>query len=149
MYFLSSTIVNGDRSSEQQLFTQLYVDHVQTVTRFARRLCDREESVEDLVQETFLKAFRGYRRFRGDSKPSTWLYAIAARACSRMHRKHAGEPPRCLSFEDVQAAHSSLTPSALQAANPTPEEAAHHLKAQVFCRVTLQWGPGSLWQDSP
>ena len=99
MNFLASTTVDGDMSNEQQRFAQLYLDHVQTVTRFARHLCDQEESVEDLVQETFLNAFCGYRRFLGDSKPLTWLYAIAARACSRMHRKHAGEPLRYPSLD--------------------------------------------------
>lgn len=32
---------------------------------------------EDMVQDTFLQAHRGSHRFRGDSRPSTWLYGIA------------------------------------------------------------------------
>ncbi|MCL2866673.1 MAG: sigma-70 family RNA polymerase sigma factor [Clostridia bacterium] len=49
------------------------------------RLClhmtgDREDA-EDCVQETFIKAYRGMAGFRGEAKPSTWLYRIAYRAC--------------------------------------------------------------------
>ncbi|GAB4240423.1 MAG: sigma-70 family RNA polymerase sigma factor [Candidatus Methylacidiphilales bacterium] len=36
-----------------------------------------EQMAEDVVQETFLKAFKQLRHFRGDSKFSTWIYRIA------------------------------------------------------------------------
>ena len=58
--------------------------------RFAYRLCGEAEAAKDLVQETFLNAYRAYDRFRGDSQVSTWLYAIASHACQRMRRKRKG-----------------------------------------------------------
>ena len=39
------------------------------------------EESEDLVQETFLRAWRGRRSFRGRSSLRTWLYRIATNAC--------------------------------------------------------------------
>jgi RNA polymerase sigma-70 factor, ECF subfamily len=45
-----------------------------------RMLGDRAEA-EDAAQEVFLKAYRGLAGFRGDSRFSTWLYAIASRHC--------------------------------------------------------------------
>lgn len=81
-------------------FDRLYRDHVDRVFRFARHLCGRTEDAKDLVQETFLNAYRGLAQFRGQAQVSTWLYTIASRVCIRMRRKRQGEPERELSLED-------------------------------------------------
>lgn len=56
------------------------------------RFCGNDDEARDLVQDTFLLAFRKWDQFEGRSDPATWLYRIAARACQRRHRKRAGEP---------------------------------------------------------
>ena len=81
-------------------FDKLYRDHVDLVYRYAHRLCGEAESAKDLVQETFLNAYRGLKDFRGDARVSTWLYTIASRACLRMRRKRKGAPERELSLEE-------------------------------------------------
>jgi len=81
-------------------FDTLYKDHVDLMYRYANRLCGEAETAKDLVQETFLNAYRGFNRFRGDAQVSTWLYAIASRACLRMRRKRKGAPERELSLEE-------------------------------------------------
>jgi RNA polymerase sigma-70 factor (ECF subfamily) len=43
--------------------------------------------VDDLVQETFIKALHGINRFNGDSSPKTWLLAIARNVAADFHRK--------------------------------------------------------------
>jgi len=45
-----------------------------------RMLGDRAEA-EDMAQEIFLKAYRGLKGFKGSSRFSTWLYAIASHHC--------------------------------------------------------------------
>jgi RNA polymerase sigma-70 factor (ECF subfamily) len=45
--------------------------------------------VEDLVQETFLKAFQSYGRFKYDSNPKTWLISIARNAAIDFYRKRS------------------------------------------------------------
>ncbi len=57
-----------------------------------RRFCGDDEQARELVQETFLQAWRAWDRFEGRSSPATWLWSIAARACQRMHRPRAGAP---------------------------------------------------------
>jgi RNA polymerase sigma-70 factor, ECF subfamily len=83
-----------------EAFDKLYREHVDLVYRYAHRLCGEADSAHDLVQETFLNAYRGLKRFRGDAKISTWLYTIASRACLRMRRKRKGAPERELSLEE-------------------------------------------------
>jgi RNA polymerase sigma-70 factor (ECF subfamily) len=81
-------------------FDKLYRDHVDLIYRYAYRLCGDMESAKDLVQETFLNAYRGLKTFRGEARVSTWLYTIASRACLRMRRKRKGAPERELSLEE-------------------------------------------------
>lgn len=82
------------------LFDRLYRENVDRIYRFAKRICGQTEDAKDLVQETFLNAYRGIEQFRGEAQLSTWLYRIAIRACSRMHRRRKGEPERELSLEE-------------------------------------------------
>ena len=65
----------------------------------ASRFCGNRAEAEDLVQEVFLNAYRGWDGFRGESSEATWLYRIAARACQRMHRKRSGESDRIASLD--------------------------------------------------
>jgi RNA polymerase sigma-70 factor, ECF subfamily len=88
------------RTQSAKDFDALYRDHVDLIYRFAHRLCGEAEAAKDLVQETFLNAYRGLDRFRGDAQISTWLYTIASRACLRMRRKRKGAPDRELSLEE-------------------------------------------------
>lgn len=65
------------------------------------KLCRSREEAEDLVQETFLQAFRKWEQFKGDSTPSSWLYTIAARICQRRHRRRSGEPAHLESLDEL------------------------------------------------
>ncbi len=81
-------------------FDRLYREHVDRMFRLAQRLCGHADDARDLVQETFLNAYRSFNQFRGDAQVSTWLYTIASRACLRMRRKRKGEPARELSLDE-------------------------------------------------
>jgi RNA polymerase sigma-70 factor (ECF subfamily) len=81
-------------------FDRIYRDYVDLIYRYAHRLCGESEAAKDIVQETFLNAYRGIKGFRGDAQLSTWLYTIASHACMRMRRKRKGEPKRELSLEE-------------------------------------------------
>lgn len=93
----SETRFNGNDAAR---FDRLYREHVERIFRFAHRLCGEENDAKDLVQETFLNAYRGLKDFRGDASITTWLYTIAAHACVRMRRRRKGEPERELSLEE-------------------------------------------------
>lgn len=71
--------------------------------RLGRRLCHEPDYAEDLVQETFLRAYRGWDRFERRSEPLTWLYTIASRTCRRLERRRAGEPRRIESLSRLLA----------------------------------------------
>jgi RNA polymerase sigma-70 factor (ECF subfamily) len=58
--------------------------------RLALRLVTDEEDARDVVQDAYLRAYRGLRKFRGDSQFTTWLYRITANCAAN----HAGRRSR-------------------------------------------------------
>jgi RNA polymerase sigma-70 factor (ECF subfamily) len=69
---------DGDQDAFEQLVLATYAD---TYT-LAFRLTGDEEDARDVVQESYLRAFRGLKRFRGDAQFTTWLYRITANCAS-------------------------------------------------------------------
>jgi len=66
----------GDQGAFEEIVRRTYVD---TFT-LARRLTGNEEDAADVTQETYVRAWKGIRRFRGDARLSTWLYRVTANA---------------------------------------------------------------------
>jgi len=66
------------RAGDPDAFRVLVERHSRSVFRLAFRMTGNEQDAEDLVQETFLRAYRQLGRFDGRAGFSTWLYRIAA-----------------------------------------------------------------------
>jgi len=98
----------GDRAAFDALVRATYVD---TYT-LAHRLTGDDDDARDVVQETYLRAFRGLRRFRGDAQFSTWLYRITANCASthlgRRARHRHEELHDDLSLPDVRPGHDPV-----------------------------------------
>lgn len=90
---------------------RLLEEHGDRIYGLALRTCGNPDDAEELVQETFLNAFRRWDSFEGRSDPSTWLYTIATRACRRMHRLKSGEPRTMLSLDDLLPSHEDGVPN--------------------------------------
>ena len=65
-------------SGDQRAATTLVERHAQSVARFVVSLGERERT-EELVQDTFVRAFQAIETFRSDSLFRTWLFTIAKR----------------------------------------------------------------------
>jgi RNA polymerase sigma-70 factor (ECF subfamily) len=91
---------DSDRGAARAI-EQLLDQHGGRIYNLGLRLCASPETAEDLVQETFLSAYRHWHQFEGRANPSTWLYTIAARACQRLDRRRAGEPRHIASLSEL------------------------------------------------
>lgn len=80
---LVSAAREGDRSAFDEIVRRTYVE---TYT-LAVRLTASEEDARDVVQEAYLRAWKGIRRFRGDAQFSTWMYRITANAAATAANK--------------------------------------------------------------
>jgi len=82
---------------------RLLAAHGDQIHQLGLRLCDDRDFAQDLVQETFLRAYRNWDSFDGRSAPLTWLYTIASRTCQRLQRRRAGEPRRIAPLNELIA----------------------------------------------
>lgn len=70
-------LVGRARTGERAAFDQLVARYQGRLLRLVVRLLRDQAEAEDVVQETFLKAYRALPRFRGEAAFYTWLYRIA------------------------------------------------------------------------
>jgi RNA polymerase sigma-70 factor (ECF subfamily) len=80
--------IEGDQDS----FNQLIVRWERPIYGLAYRVIGREEDARDVVQETFLRAFRALPGFKGQAKFSSWLYRIALNLCRDWIRRQKRTP---------------------------------------------------------
>lgn len=74
------------RAGDSPAWKQLYDSHFPFVERICRRLGTPDAELDDVVQETFVIAFKKLSAF-SEGKLSTWLYRIAANVVSSRHRR--------------------------------------------------------------
>ena len=82
-----SELVRLAQSGNQLAFEALVVKYQRRIARHVARYVPLASDVEDVVQEVFIRAFRGLRSFRGDSAFYTWLYRIATNAAFTFLRR--------------------------------------------------------------
>ena len=70
---LVQLIINGNTNA----FRYLVANHQRLVVHIVGRIVQRQEDVEDICQEVFIKIFRKIKLFRGESRLSTWIARIA------------------------------------------------------------------------
>lgn len=105
------------RRRDHAAFGELFRAHVRGVHRVIRRIAGARTEVEDLVQTTFVEAFRSLPDFRGDALFSTWLARIAVRVSLRAAR---GRVRAQVSLEDaVEPAAEGPDPERIAAARQT------------------------------
>jgi RNA polymerase sigma-70 factor (ECF subfamily) len=93
-----AALVDRARRRDPAAFRDLFQAHVGAVQRVVRRMVGPRADVEDLVQTSFVEAFRSLPDFRGDALFSTWLTRIAIRVTMRAaRRRHPPQP----SLDDV------------------------------------------------
>ncbi len=76
---------DGEREAFDELVRRTHAD---TYT-LALRLCGNEEDARDVVQDAYLRAYRGLKRFRGDAQFTTWLYRITANCANTLLAKRS------------------------------------------------------------
>ncbi|MDR0536551.1 MAG: sigma-70 family RNA polymerase sigma factor [Tannerellaceae bacterium] len=88
-----------DRATVREAFAQVVSLYGEKLYWHIRRMVMSHEDANDLLQNTFIKAWLNVEFFRGDAKLSTWLYRIAINECiTFLNRQRTAN---CLSVDDV------------------------------------------------
>ncbi|MGY4929190.1 sigma-70 family RNA polymerase sigma factor [Streptomyces sp. 900105755] len=99
---------SGDAAAVDAFVRALHRD----VLRYVAHLCADPQAVDDLAQDTFLRALGSLHRFEGHGSARSWLLSIARRAVVDSHR-HAAARPRPADVPDWQQAVERAQPSGL------------------------------------
>jgi RNA polymerase sigma-70 factor, ECF subfamily len=78
---VDAELVGRARLGDRDAFAELVARHDEGLRALAYRLLGDRDRMDDVLQDAYLKAFRGLPRFRGGSAFGTWLYRIAYNAC--------------------------------------------------------------------
>jgi RNA polymerase sigma factor (sigma-70 family) len=110
---------------DQHAFGELVRRHQSSVRGLLRQLARSDVALaDDLAQETFLRAYKNIRSFRGEARFSTWLYRIAYncfREDARRRKEFAGiDEERLQSEQDPQVADPGLRHDLMHALNLLP-----------------------------
>jgi len=101
----------GDRDA----FRVLVERHSRSIFRLAYRMTGNEQDAEEVVQETFLRAYRRLNKFESRANFGTWLYRIGVNTAidyRRAHQRHLeGRKPLSAEGEEVLLALPAADPA--------------------------------------
>jgi RNA polymerase sigma-70 factor (ECF subfamily) len=68
-------------AGRREAFDAIVARHQRAVYQVCYRFVRNHEDAADLAQDVFVRAFKGLKRFKGDSQLSTWLYRVGVNVC--------------------------------------------------------------------
>ena len=98
----AGSAIERARSGDSDAFRLLVEQHSHAIFRLAYRMTGNEQDAEDVVQETFLRAYRQLDKYEARSSFSTWLFRIASNYSLyliRMRKRHEDRRERGTSEE--------------------------------------------------
>src|SRR5271165_4431456 len=117
----------------QSIFEELCLSHLEAAYNLARWLTGRDRDAEDVVQETYIRAMRGFKGFRGGNV-RTWLLAIVRDVAydrSRQRAKRPGLMPFDPAIHDATTRKQHLESSCSEERAPQLEEALSRLPFEM------------------
>lgn len=96
---IDQALVERVQKGDKKAFDILVLKYQQRVMNILSRFVRDPYEVQDLAQETFIKAYRALATFRGDSAFYTWVYRIAINTAKNFIVAQGRRPPR----DDVEA----------------------------------------------
>ena len=132
---LIRAVLQGDAAS----FEPLIIKYQPRVFATARRYARREDEVEDVVQEVFIKAFQKLASFRHEAPFEHWLMRLTVRTCYDFLRGH--QRNRELNFSDLGDQETDW----LERFNANPDGVSDHASAakELVGKILEQLSPAA------
>lgn len=105
-----SDLVEATKGGDNRGFDELVVRYRDRVYRLCTKILRQDDDAAEALQDAFLSAYRGLRKFKSESTFSTWLYRIATNASlMKLRRRRDGH----VSYEQSQSPDSEGEPLAI------------------------------------
>ena len=103
---MNSTPVSYTEKEKNQVFQEEMLPHLDSMYNFAFRLTLDEDDAKDLVQDTYLKAFRFINSFEKGTNAKAWLFRILKNSFINDFRKKSKEPSK-VDYQEVETFYNS------------------------------------------
>jgi RNA polymerase sigma factor (sigma-70 family) len=91
---------------KSEIFDKEFMPHINSMYNFAYRLTFDQDDANDLVQDTYLKAFRFIDSFEQGTNAKAWLFRILKNSFINDYRKKSKEPAK-VDYQEVEAYYNS------------------------------------------
>ena len=91
---------------KELIFENEFLPHIHSIYNFAYRITFNEDDAKDLVQETYLKAFRFIDSFQKGTNAKAWLFRILKNSFINEFRKKSKEPAK-VDYQEVETYYNS------------------------------------------
>lgn len=124
-------------AGDQRAYGLLVLKYQRRIQRLIGRMVRDTDLVEDIAQETFIRAYRALHQFRGDAQFYTWLYRIAINTAKKFLLELKREPGITRTFSDKDTDDETFSQKQEPTTDETPETvlAAKELAAVVNAAV--------------
>ncbi len=131
------------KAGDKAEFARFVETHSPAIYRLALRMLNNPQDAEDILQETFIKAYQNLPRFDGRSKLSTWLYRIATNEALMLIRRRK---PEALSVDAPVSNGEGLAQEALEIVDWShmPEESLLSDEVRRYLRQAIDRLPPTL-----
>ncbi len=97
---------NYSSLEKERIFEKEFLPHIGSMYNFAYRLTFNEDDAKDLVQETYLKAFRFLNSFQQGTNAKAWLFRILKNSFINDFRKKSKQPAK-VDYQEVESYYNS------------------------------------------
>ena len=97
---------NYTYKKKEQIFEKEFLPHIDSMYNFAYRITFDEDDAKDLVQETYLKAYRFIDSFQEGTNAKAWLFRILKNSFINEFRKKSKEPAK-VDYQEVETFYNS------------------------------------------
>ena len=97
----SEELTRRAREGDPTLLSELFSCYRDDLVRYLGGRCGNATDAEDAAQDAFLNAAKAIEGFRGEAAIRTWLYRLAANACTRMRRAKRDDASIHVSMDDA------------------------------------------------
>jgi RNA polymerase sigma-70 factor, ECF subfamily len=131
-----STLVTAAKAGDYDAFEQLVNRYEHKIYRLGLNITGNPEDAEDVLQETFLKAFENLSRFREDSRFYTWIVRIGVNQALMKLRKRRTD--KSVSLDDPIEENGEIIPRDFADWAPNPEQLLGRTETREIMEKAIQ-----------